>query len=402
MFDLKEHTMNRLLFMGCTAYLLVGLAHVIIGSLLTELLAHYHLHYSNGGQLIFTQFSGFLLGVLLVPWMTAKLSKRTTLTMMLTGLGLAQMAYGFLPPWPFMYVIGFIAGAGFGSIEAIVGTLIIESIHEKKAKAMSRLEVFFGVGALIMPVIAGWMIYIGYWHLSFFIIGAASLLLALGFKLLPFGQAEAHLSRKITKTTKAATPLRYNNNEKYILLFCILFFLIYVGSEMSLVNFLPSFLIDKLHLDSVSATNSVTYFWLTMAIGRVFTGVIADKVNHAVFLLWSTFGAVIFTVLFTFAFNSWTAFAVVLLIGLFMSGIFAISLIYANHLLPGKPATTSILIASGGIGGALIPLVIGWLMDHYSVSAAVLFIISGTVILLIMSFIAYRMRGNAVVHNTGK
>jgi FHS family glucose/mannose:H+ symporter-like MFS transporter len=146
----------------------------------------------------------------------------------------------------------------------------------------------------------------------------------------------------------------------------------------------------------------VTYFWLTMAIGRVFTGVIAEKVNHAVFLLYSTFGAVIFTVLFAFVFNSWTAFAVVLLIGLFMSGIFAISLIYANHLLPGKPATTSILIASGGIGGALIPLVIGWLMDHYSVSAAVLFIISGTVILLIMSFIAYRMRGNAVVHNTGK
>jgi MFS transporter, FHS family, glucose/mannose:H+ symporter len=387
--------MNRLLFMGCTAYALIGLAHVIIGSLLPELLAHYSINYSKGGWLLFAQFSGFLLGVLFVPWMSAKFSKRTTLLMMLIGLGIAQIAYGFLPPWHFMYGIGFIAGLGFGAIEAIVGSLIIESIHEKKAMAMSRLEVFFGVGALIMPLIAGWMISIGFWHISFYIIGAMALLLALGFMLLPFGQAEAHLSKKISNTAKAQTPLRYNRREKYILLFFMVFFLIYVGSEMSLVNFLPAFLIVNLHLDSAAAASSVTYFWVTMVIGRIFTGIVAEKVNHAAFLLWSTLGAVIFTIMFAFVANSWSAFAVIMFIGLFMSGIFAISLLYANHLLPGKiEKTTSILIASGGVGGALMPLVIGWILDHFTVGAAVIFIISGTVVLLIMSIFAYRMRVN--------
>jgi FHS family glucose/mannose:H+ symporter-like MFS transporter len=86
---------------------------------------------------------------------------------------------------------------------------------------------------------------------------------------------------------------------------------------------------------------------------------------------------------------------VIMFIGLFMSGIFAISLLYANHLLPGKiEKTTSILIASGGVGGALMPLVIGWILDHFTVGAAVIFIISGTVVLLIMSIFAYRMRVN--------
>src|SRR5665647_226461 len=203
----KELIMNRLLFMGCTAYLLIGLAHVIIGSLLPELLTYYSLNYSNGGQLVFTQFSGFLIGVLLVPWMSAKLSKRTTLLIMLISLGVAQMAYGFLPPWPLMYVIGFVSGLAFGSIEAIIGTLIIESIHDKKAMAMSRLEVFFGVGALIMPLIASWMINIGYWRFSFYIIGGMALLLALGFKLLPFGQADEHLAKKNSNRTTAYTPL---------------------------------------------------------------------------------------------------------------------------------------------------------------------------------------------------
>jgi FHS family glucose/mannose:H+ symporter-like MFS transporter len=384
--------MNRLLFMGCTAYLLVGLAHVIIGSLLPELIAHYHVNYSNGGWLVCAQFSGFLIGVLLVPWLSAKLSKRTTLLIMLVSLGLAQLAYGFLPPWPFMYVIGFIAGLGFGAIEAIIGTLIIESIHEKKAVAMSRLEVFFGVGALIMPLVASWMISIGCWRVSFYIVAIMAFILALVFKLLPFGQADSHLAKKITSTTKINSPIRYTKREKYIMLFFIVFFLIYVGSEMSLVNFLPSFLIVNLHLDSADATRSVTCFWVTMVIGRIFTGIIAEKVNYAAFLLWSCFGTIIFTVLFAFVSNSWSAFAVIMCIGLFMSGIFAITLLYANRLLPGKTEnTTSILIASGGVGGALFPLAIGWIMDHFTVSVAVYFIISGTLILLIMSIIAYRM-----------
>jgi FHS family glucose/mannose:H+ symporter-like MFS transporter len=386
--------MNRVLFMGCLAYLLIGLAHVIIGSLLPELIEHYSINYSQGGQLIFTQFSGFLLGVLLVPWMSAKFSKRTTLLIVLIALGVSQIAYGFLPPWPLMYGIGFIAGLGFGAVEAIIGTLIIESIHEKKAVAMSRLEVFFGVGALIMPLIASWMISIGWWRFSFYIIAAMALLLALGFKLLPFGQAETHLSKKDTPATKAHSSLSYTKREAYILLFFILFFLIYVGCEMSLVNFLPSFLIVNLNMDSAAASLSVTCFWVTMVIGRVFTGFIAEKVNYAAFLLWSCSGTVIFTFLFAFVSNSWSAFAVIMGIGLLMSGIFAIGLLYANKLLPGKiEKTTSILIASGGVGGALLPLVIGWLMDHFTANTAVYFVISGTIVLLIMSLIAYRMNG---------
>ncbi|MEX2460176.1 MAG: MFS transporter [Paenibacillaceae bacterium] len=384
--------MSRLLFMGCAAYLLIGLSHVIIGSLLPELLTHYNLHYSSGGQLVFTQFSGFLLGVLLVPWMTATFSKRSTLFMMLIVLGIAQLAYGFLPPWPLMYAIGFIAGFGFGSIEAIIGALIIESIHDKKAMAMSRLEIFFGVGALIMPLFASWMIRIGYWHISFYIIALTSLLLALGFKILPLGQAEEHLSKKITNTTKTHVPLPYNKREKYVLLFCILFFLIYVGSEMSLANFLPSFLIVNLNIDSALASLSVTCLWGTMVVGRIITGIIADKVNYTSFLLWSCLGTVIFTTLFVFVTSSWSAFIVIMLIGLFMSGIFAVSLLYANKLLPGKiEKTTSILIASGGVGGALMPLAMGWIMDHATVNMAVIFIIMGTVALLVMSMLAFRL-----------
>jgi FHS family glucose/mannose:H+ symporter-like MFS transporter len=217
--------MNRLLLMGCIGYLLIGLAHVIIASLLPELLAHYSLSYTEGGQLVFVQFSGFLIGVLLVPWMTAKLSKRTTLLLALICLGAAETAYGFLPPWQWMYGIGFFAGLGFGSIEAVIGTIIIESTPVKKATAMSRLEVCFGIGALIMPLIASWMIDLGWWRLSFYIIALISFTVASCFKWMSFGQTNSYLAMKSSRSATARPNLKFTRREIYILIFFIFFFL---------------------------------------------------------------------------------------------------------------------------------------------------------------------------------
>ena len=59
-----------------------------------------------------------------------------------------------------------------------------------------------------------------------------------------------------------------------------------------------------------------------------------------------------------------------------MSGMFAVALIYANQLLPGRTEqTTSALIASGGLGGAILPLGVGWGMDHFHVGVSIWFVL---------------------------
>ncbi|RFA32185.1 hypothetical protein CAI16_18845 [Virgibacillus dokdonensis] len=73
------------------------------------------------------------------------------------------------------------------------------------------------------------------------------------------------------------------------------------------------------------------------------------------------------------------------IIGLFLSGIFAITIVYANSVIRGSTIyITSTLIASGGVGGSLIPLIIGWEMDHFYSQ-----VIIGTLfcVLLIMSIL---------------
>ena len=61
--------MKRLIWLGCLSYFIIGLAHVVLGSVLPVVLEHYGKAYSEGGTLIFTQFGGFLVGVPLSPWL---------------------------------------------------------------------------------------------------------------------------------------------------------------------------------------------------------------------------------------------------------------------------------------------------------------------------------------------
>ncbi|MNI06928.1 Glucose/mannose transporter GlcP [compost metagenome] len=148
----------------------------------------------------------------------------------------------------------------------------------------------------------------------------------------------------------------------------MLVFFIYVGLETTLVNFLPSIFLVKMESSSSTAALTVTAFWLTMVIGRIFAGVVAEKMTYIRFLAVTCAGSLISFIFFALNGTIWGGFTIVLFLGLFMAGIFAIALIIANQLIPGMTErTTSLLIASGGLGGALLPLGIGWTMDHFSV-----------------------------------
>lgn len=54
----------RLLWISCFSYGSIAFTLVILGAMLPELLAHYSQSYSDGGVLVFSQFTSFLIGVL--------------------------------------------------------------------------------------------------------------------------------------------------------------------------------------------------------------------------------------------------------------------------------------------------------------------------------------------------
>ncbi|WP_405106451.1 MFS transporter [Paenibacillus sp. FSL K6-1217] len=391
--------MKKLIWIGCLSYFVIGLAHVVLGSILPILLQHYDRNYSEGGQLIFSQFAGFLAGVLVSPLLNRRFGKRGGI-LIATGLLLcAELAYAFLPPWGWMYVIAVAAGFGFGMIEAVIGTIIIAAVTEGTAVAMSRLEVLFGVGALLMPLAASPLIAAGQWRLAFLIVAAFSLISLLFWTKSGFGPLQSVLDERPSRPAQRAAAsktrrlsLPYKGKQWVVLGLFILFFFLYVGTEMSLVNFMPAIFIAKLGMSESSAALTVTFFWLAMSAGRLFAGVIAERISYRIYVLVSCFAALLLLIVFPFAGHRLAAFAVILLLGLFMSGIFSIALVFSSKLLPGaEESTPSIMIASGGIGGAVLPLLTGWSMDHMQIAQTSGLLAAFAALLFLLSVTAWRI-----------
>lgn len=147
---------TSLLWISCFSYGLIAFTLVILGAILPELLAHYSQSYSDGGVLVFSQFTGFLIGVLGMPLLVKKLGRKKVV---LAGLAMisCELFIFFLPAWPLLFLFVSLAGLGAGLVEPFVGTIILTVIKDKQASAMSKLEVAYGLGALFMSLLSSFL-----------------------------------------------------------------------------------------------------------------------------------------------------------------------------------------------------------------------------------------------------
>ncbi|MCJ8013649.1 MFS transporter [Paenibacillus sp. KQZ6P-2] len=376
--------MKRIVWLGCMAYFMVGLATVVFGALLPEMLRDYGLGYSSGGQLVFAQFAGFFIGVNLAPRLSTRLGYQKTICIGMLSLIFVHALLLCHPYWFVVLGLAVLNGFGFGMTQTAIGTFLLEAVDQNGAIMMSRLEVAFGIGALFMPLASGLFIAQHSWIWSF----AVVVLFAIINLVLWSNKFVNHLNHlpgvsQYSLAKKQENDVITAKTQLSKLAFFIAFVFLYVGIETSIVNFLPSLFVQHLGLGSSEATLSVTFFWISMVIGRLFSGYIAEKINYYRYLFFSTVGAALFLVCIALAKGTAVSFAMVFMIGLFLSGIFAILIVFANRVFAGNTKQiTSILIASGGVGGALLPLVIGWSLERYQATVTIWVIVGCTLLLL--------------------
>ncbi|WP_127485277.1 MFS transporter [Paenibacillus ehimensis] len=382
---------NRLIWMGCLCYVITGVSTVIVGAVLPELLAHYSQSYGSGGMLIFVQFVGLLSGVLSMPAISRKLGRKSAV---LLGLGLVGMELfaGLLPPWPAVVLLAGLAGFGTGLVESCIGTIILLAVKQKQAAAMSKLEVTFGVGALVMPSIASFLIAKGLWTYSFFLLGTGALATAIVWRRMSFGEMDGMLARKEAESGGGQTQRpAYARSGIPFLALCAVFFFLYGGSEVSVVHFFPSIFMERWGIDSSLATLTVTVYWTAMVIGRILTGILGDRWTYFRFLWAATLLSLAALLVLPFSHYAWGGYVLSFLLGLGMSGMFAVALIYANQSLPGMTErTTSILLAANGLGGSLLPLGVGRVMDAFPIQTAMWLYSAVMLVMLVVLTISKR------------
>ena len=328
-----------------------------------------------------------------------RLGKKTVLLSAIGLMSIAEFMYTFLPPWSIMLTIAPLAGIGFGMTESVVGFFIIGTAGERANTAMSRVETFFGVGALLIPFAGSALIEAGYWKLSFGIVGVFSTATLLIWTL-----CWPHILDQPMQLPPREAATQTNGGSQQprtvmILMACAIFFAFYVGLEMSFVHYLPSLLVKSNGLDEPTAALTISLFWAAMVIGRMVAGQIADKIGGAGYLLVTCLIAGVLFVLMPLLSGTLPTLILTFIAGLSMSGMFAIALVFANRAAPGTTErTTSLLMASGGIGGAFLPKGTGWLIDQQGPEAARwLFALIALVLLLSVLWAAAAARRSVTI-----
>ncbi|WP_373231037.1 sugar MFS transporter [Cohnella sp.] len=362
--------MARLVFLGCIAYLAVGLGQLVIGTVMEPMVTAYGIQYGDGGQLVMNQFLGGMVGIMLAPWLIGRIGKKILLLSALAIMVVAQTIYVLGPSWETMLATAPFAGLGFGT-EAVVGSFIIGAAVGNANVAMSRVEVFFGVGALLMPFAGAALISSGHWAAAFGVVGvttAAALLLWVLYWPKILDRSGGHAADEAERKTPAGN--RSRAQAWTVLAACALFFAIYVGFEMSFVHYLPSLLVHNNGLSDSTAALSLSIYWGAMVIGRLVSGHAADRWGGGVYMLVTCIATAVLFILMGGLESVWATFVLTFCAGLSMSGMFAIALVFANRAAPGMTErTTSLMMAFGGIGGALMPRLTGWFLDENGADA---------------------------------
>lgn len=395
-----ENIMKKFVWIASLIYCLNGFGHIIIGTVLEPMVDSYGIHYKDGGQLIMNQFLGFLGGVMIAPLIVNRIGRRMTIFLALLIFALSQFVFSVLPNWNVMLAIAPFGGAGIGIAETIVASLIIGHLKEKKATTLVIVEIFFGVGALAIPVISAFLIMTGVWNFSFTFVAVFASVIMLLWLFLSFGELDPILKRQVKALPEDGNKperKRYSKRQLPIIATGALFFFMYVGTEMVLPNYLPTILSKTTNLDASTLALSITVFWAAMTLGRISMTGIIDRIGYSKLFIICCMGQFFTILMFAYSTSVMFSFISIFLTGLLMGGVFSIGLLIINETSKGlEEWTTSILMAMGGLGGAFLPRIVGELIDRYPISVTLWSLVLCTFILACLMAVIFYFRKKAM------
>ncbi len=250
---------------GQIAFLPTGILTTLLGPMLPILIARWAMNDTQAGNLFLVEFLAMLVGVQLSGVLLARRGFRPAflLGLLLMACGVAMLYMGSL--WLGLASVA-AYGLGLGLIIPTDNLLIAEigsssgSGPSSRAGAVSLLNFFWGVGAVLCSLMVAWTA--AHKLLPFFLSAVALLLvlLALAMRNLPFPAAA-----KSAESPSSSWRELWKNPT--IWLFAAVFFL-YPGAETAVGGWIGSYVSRLGPRGAAMASMMPAFFWSALTVGR--------------------------------------------------------------------------------------------------------------------------------------
>ena len=282
---------------------------------------------------------------------------------LLTAAGLLAFVPFISVLWPLLLIF-FLVGIAHGTLDLGANTLTLWVHGIKSGPFMNALHFFFGIGAFLAPLIVSQVVRLtgnihwAYWVIALFIVPVAVIT-----QLVPspeIRQQEKHNPNSLAQTGK--------NTNTHLLIVISLFLLFYVGAEIAFSGWIYTYAESQLPPELVQqAYILASAFWIAMTAGRLLAIPLSSRLSSRLLLFLDVFGAVLSLGLIVLGGSSLvTLWIGTILLGISMASIFPLTLTLAEQLMNVSGRITSILAISSGIGGLLLPWLMGQLFEFLS------------------------------------
>jgi fucose permease len=353
---------RRTLALACAVFLSAGVTLAGVGPALPLLALHSQQDIAVLGGL----FTAISLGVILTQFgaglVSARFGQRFVLAagMLLMGSGSIGVTFG--RNLATLLAGALLLGIGFGGVLAAGNLLIGQLFPTRSAAALNGVNLFFGVGSMLGPAIAGLAgLRLGTPQTAIWV--GAGLLLALA----PIVQIYA--ARPPTRAVRQPAKEQPQPGNTGWMLGLLL--LIYIGTEVGFSGWLTVYLITGSRLAPATAALVVSGFWLALTLGRTLGAVLGLRMTSALLLTISLLGMLLGAILLVLGVGDRaTSIAGVLCLGVSCGPVFPTVLAIVATTARNSAATTSLVLAIGNSGGLIVPVLLGVLLAHYGPSAA--------------------------------
>ena len=262
-----------------------------------------------------------------------------------------------------VYVIGAVCvGAGYSVCESVSTAVLSELDAEKRVRYINLSQAVLSLGAVVSPFLVQWLQKSRHasWRLPFLICAAAYTLLALLLLLTVFPKRQ-------TVTQEAA---KARTNFFISRAFWLLFFAtpIYVGLENGISYFAESLFSLRLLAGDLAAT-AISAYWIGMTVSRMlFSAVLRDPKKT---LVGCFLASAAFLLVLAISQNPTISLICCFATGFSYGPIWSMLVAQATGLFPEASASVAgIMSAGSGIGGMVVPVLMGAVYDWIGISAA--------------------------------
>jgi fucose permease len=378
------------------AFVLIGVTAGTGGVLLVAQMSGYGVDRATIGAMFFTNSIGFVLAGLSNGALIRRLGFRAALGVGGGGFVLVSLYLATRPPFVAFVLVQVVLGYATGVLESVLNAYIA-SLPEARGQ-LNRLHAFFGVGALIGPVLASWILGLAPWPVVWLVLAVACAPLTAGFLITypgrPSAEPTAEMPEAPAQLLEPPAPrsgglLGAALRQRGVLLGAVLL-AVYVGLEIGVGNWGFSYLVQGRGLARLPAGYAVSGYWLGLTIGRFLISPIATRMgaSTARMIYACMIGVIVAATLAWLAPGEALVIAALALLGFFLGPIFPTTMAIVPQLTEVDLAPTAIGIMNAGgiIGGSALP----WLAGVITQGAGMWTLLPFTVTLGVLELAAWR------------